>query len=112
MIAVTLLCAVCGYFAWEAKIARERESLRESIRESNRRYIQHIVAHGEVGDISYLQGWWTGERRYREILLRDDTPDKSVAELRSAMPEVRVTEFRRIFESEVSASRTTSARHP
>ena len=97
MIVVTLLAVPLGYIGWQARIARERESLLEL----HRPFIERIVEHGTIGNISDRQQW-PGDRRYMEILLRDDTPDSSIIELRSAFPEAmiaRMTEFRSFIES-------------
>jgi hypothetical protein len=114
MIGVTLLAVPLGYLGWQAKIARVRESLLES----KRRFVQRIVEFGTIDDslgiITSLKRW-PGDRRYREILLSDETPDDSVLELRSAFPEAviaRMTEFRRFIESAGSATTSTAATNP
>ncbi len=97
MIVVTLLAVPLGYIGWQAKISRERESLLEL----NRPFIERIVENGTIGNISDRQQW-PGDKQYMELLLRDDTPDSSIIELRSAFPEAviaRMTEFRRFIES-------------
>ena len=78
MIVVTVACTWCGYNNLQSKIARERAALRISVLESNRRFIK-LISPNRIG-----------EERYRKILLSDSTPNKSVAELRSAFPEAEV----------------------
>ena len=88
LIAVTLLAIPCGYIGWQAKIVRERQSLRMKVTQMGGFHLK-LCFSGPPHELSIIRRW-LGDQAWGTIMIPESALPQDFDEVRAAFPEAEI----------------------